>query len=117
MRHLVKNKRVGHNAPLSNSILRNLATSVILYEKVKTTKLRASRVKSILEKMITMAKRNTPFNAMRNLNAYLLDTKASEKMMQELVKRYQDRKSGYVRLTRLGFRAGDAAEMVQVELL
>jgi len=117
MRHRVKNKRVGHNAPLSNSILRNLATSIILYEKVQTTKLRAKRVRPVLEKLITISKRQTPFNAMRTLNAYLLDTKASEKMMKELLKRYADRTSGYLRLIPLGHRAGDAAEMMQVELV
>ena len=117
MRHRVKNKRVGHNAPLSNSILRNLATSIILYEKVKTTRGRAVKVRPVLEKMITMAKGCTPFNAIRNLNAYLLDPKASEKMMKEILQRYKDRNSGYLRLTRLGNRAGDAAEMVQIELV
>jgi large subunit ribosomal protein L17 len=117
MRHRVKNKRVGHNAPLSNSILRNLATSIILYEKVKTTKGRAVKVKSVLEKLITMAKNSTPYNAVRSLNAYLLDAKASDKMMADLLSRYKDRKSGFLRVTHLGHRAGDAAEMVQIELV
>ncbi len=117
MRHRVKKTRVGHNQPLSNSILRNLATSIILYEKVKTTKLRASLVKSVLEKLFTSVKKNAPHNAMRILNAYLLDTKASDKVMRELIPKYQDRTSGYVRVTKLGFRAGDAATMVQIELI
>ncbi len=117
MRHRVKNKRVGHNAPLSNSILRNLATSIILYEKVKTTRGRAVKVKPVLEKMITTAKKSTPYNAARGLNAYFLDTKASDKLMQELLGRYKDRNSGFLRITRLGHRAGDAAEMVQIELV
>jgi len=117
MRHRIKKTRVGHNQPLSNSILRNLATSVVLYEKVKTTQLRATRMKSILEKLITTAKKNTPHNALRALNAYLLDTKASDKMVRELLPRFKDRTSGFVRLTKLGFRAGDAAEMVQIELV
>ncbi len=117
MRHRVKNKRVGHNAPLSQSILRNLATSVILYEKVKTTKARAVKVRSVLEKLITMAKGSTPTNANRALNGFLLDVNASEKMMRELLPRFKERNSGFIRLTRLGTRAGDAAEMVQVELV
>lgn len=117
MRHRVKKTRVGHNRPLSNSILRNLSTSIIIYEKVKTTKLRATLVKSILEKLITSAKQNEPHNAMKLLNAYLLDPKASEKLMKVFLPKYKDRTSGYVRLTGLGFRAGDAATMVQVELI
>lgn len=117
MRHRVKNNRVGHYQAQSQSILRNLATSVILYEKVKTTKLRAKRVRPVIEKLITSAKNSSPMNAMRTLNAYLLDPKASEKMMKVLLKRYENRTSGYIRLTPLGHRAGDAAEMIQIELL
>jgi large subunit ribosomal protein L17 len=117
MRHRVKNQRVGHNSPLSNSILRNLATSIVLYEKVQTTKLRAKRIRPVLEKLITSAKKQTPLNAIRTLNAYFLDPKAGEKVMKEILKRYEGRTSGFLRLVPLGHRAGDAAEMMQVELV
>lgn len=98
-------------------MLRNLATSVILYEKVKTTQAKAKMVRPVIEKIITAAKGQSTMNAMRQLNAYLSDKNASKKVAQELLDRYKDRKSGFVRLTNLGFRAGDSAPMVQIELV
>jgi large subunit ribosomal protein L17 len=98
-------------------MLRNLSTSIILYEKVKTTKSKAKLVKPIVEELITTAKKNSIPNAMRYLNAYFLDKNASKKLVQELLERYKDRNSGFVRLTNMGFRAGDSAPMVQIELV
>jgi large subunit ribosomal protein L17 len=98
-------------------MLRNLATSAILYEKIKTTRTRAMKLKGVIEKLITAAKKNTPANALRYLNAYLLDKNASNKLVRELLQRYKEKSSGFVRVTKLGTRAGDAADMAQIELL
>lgn len=117
MRHQVKSKRLNRNQSHLDSLLRNLATSIILYEKVKTTKAKAKMVRPVVEKLITAAKGSSTMNAMRTLNAYLLDKNASKKVTQELVDRYKDRSSGFVRLTNLGFRSGDSAPMVQIELV
>ena len=117
MRHRVKSKRINRDKAHLDSMLRNLATSIILYEKVKTTQAKAKMVKPIVEKLITTAKKNSPPNAMRSLNAYLLDKNASKKLVQELLGRYKDRNSGFVRLSNLGFRSGDSAPMVQIELI
>jgi len=117
MRHQVKSKRVNRGEAHRDLMLRNLATSVVLYEKVKTTYAKAKLVKPIIEKLITTAKNNTALNAKRSLNAYFLDKNASNKMTKELLERYKERNSGFVRLTKLGFRAGDAAPMVQIELV
>lgn len=117
MRHKVKSKRINRDASHLDSMLRNLATSIILYERVKTTRAKATLVKPIVEKLITAAKKGDTMNAYRRLNAYLPDKNASKKMMEELVKRYEGRQSGFTRLTNLGFRAGDAAIMVQIELV
>lgn len=117
MRHRVKSKRINRDEAHLDAMLRNLATSVILYEKVKTTRAKAKLVKPIVEKLITTAKKNSAMNALRYLNAYLLDKNASKKLMRELLDRYKERNSGYVRLTNLGHRSGDAAPMVQIELV
>ncbi len=117
MRHQVKSKRLNRNEAHLDSMLRNLATSIILYEKVKTTKAKAKIIKPIVEKLITSAKKSSGMNTYRRLNAYLLDKNASKKLVRELLDRYKDRNSGFVRLTNLGFRAGDAAPMVQIELI
>lgn len=94
-----------------------MATSIILYEKVKTTQSKAKLVKSIVEKLITKTKKQSLPVAMRSLNAYLTDKNASKKMTREILDRYKDRSSGYLRVTPLGFRAGDSAPMVQIELV
>jgi large subunit ribosomal protein L17 len=117
MRHQVKSKRVNRGEAHLNSMLKNLITSIILYEKVKTTKAKAKIAVPIIEKLLVSVKNNTAIENYRNLNAYLADQNASKKIMQELLKRYKDRNAGFTRMTNLGFRAGDAAPMVQIELV
>ncbi len=117
MRHQVKSTRINRNSAHLSAMLSNLATSVILHEKVKTTTTKAKAVKPIIEKLITAAKKKSLPLAMRYLNKHLYDKNATKKITRELVDRYKDRDSGYVRVTQLGFRAGDAAPMVQIELV
>lgn len=117
MRHRVKSTRLNRNSAHLNAMLRNLATSVILYEHVKTTQAKAKLVKPVVEELIAKAKRQSLPVAMRSLNAYLTDKNAAKKVTRELIERYKDRSSGFTRLTSLGFRAGDAAPMVQIDLV
>lgn len=117
MRHQVKSTRINRDSAHLSAMLANLATSIILYEKVKTTTTKAKAVKPVVEKLISAAKKKTLPLAMRHLNKHLYDKNASKKIVRELIDRYKDRDSGYVRITKLGFRAGDAAPMVQIELV
>lgn len=117
MRHRQKTTRLNRNPAHLDSMLRNMATSIILYEKVKTTQSKAKLVKPVVEKLITKAKKQALPLAMRSLNAYLTDKNASKKLTRELLERYKERNSGYLRVTPLGFRSGDAAPMVQIELI
>ena len=117
MRHRVKSTRLNRERSHLDAMTRNLATSIILYEKVKTTEGKAKLIKPIVEKLITKAKKQDLPAAMRTLNAFLNDKNASKKLTRELVERYKERNSGYLRVTPLGFRAGDAAPMVQIELV
>ena len=117
MRHRVKSTRLNRNSAHLDAMTRNLATSIILYEKVKTTESKAKLVKPIVEKLITKAKKQDIPTASRNLNAYLTDKNATKKLTRELLDRYKDKNSGYLRITPLGYRAGDAAPMVQIELV
>lgn len=117
MRHLVKTTRLNRDEAHLDSMLRNLATSVILYEKVKTTQPKAKLVKPVIERLISNSKKQSLSVATRKLNSYLTDKNASKKLLRELLKRYENRNSGFVRLIPLGYRAGDAASMVQIELI
>ncbi len=117
MRHRVKSKRLNRNKAHLDAMLRNMATSIILYEKIKTTKSKAKVVKPIVEKLISNSKKQSLPVAMRALNSYLSDKNASKKLIRELLERYKDRNSGFLRVIPLGFRAGDSAPIVQIELI
>ena len=117
MRHRVKRTRLNRDDAHLAAMLKNLTTSILLYEKVKTTKPKAKLVKPIVERLISLAKKQSLQVTMKSLNAYLKDANASKKLIEELLKRYKDRNSGFVRIIPLGFRAGDAAKMVQIELV
>jgi large subunit ribosomal protein L17 len=93
-----------------------MATSVILHEKIKTTLPKAKEIRPIVERLITTAKKGD-LNAIRKLNAYLLDKNATQKMITEIAPLYEKRHGGYTRITKIGLRAGDAAEMAYIELL
>lgn len=97
-------------------MLRNLAASILIYEKVKTTVTKAKTVRSLVEKMITVSKKGD-LTARRKLIKILPQKMAVKKAMEVLGKRYQDRKGGYTRIVKLGKRQGDAAEIVQIELV
>lgn len=116
MRHRKKTTILGRKKAPREMMLRNLASSVVIYEKVKTTEAKAKAVRSIVEKAITTAKQGS-LTSRRKLIALLPQKKAVQKLMEVLGKRYKDRKGGYTRIVRLGGRQGDGAEMVQIELV
>ena len=93
MRHRVKSKRINKDKAHFDSMLRNMATSVILYEKIKTTEAKAKLVKPIVEKLITTSKHSSKVTALRQLNSYVLDKHASKKLIRDLAVRYKDRSS------------------------
>jgi len=98
-------------------MLRNLATSVILHESVKTTKAKAKMVQPIVEGLITKAKTKETRAAIQQIGKVVLDENASRKLLDVLKDRYKERPGGYTRIVKLGNRAGDAAEMVQIQLV
>lgn len=99
------------------ALLRNLATSIILFENVKTTSAKAKQVRPIVERLITKAKTKDTVTAIRQIERVVFDDKAGKKLIEVLKDRYKDRPGGYTRIIKLGHRAGDAAEMVQIQLV
>jgi len=97
-------------------MLKNLASSVLIYEKVKTTQAKAKAVKPLVEKMISAAKIGD-LTARRKLIEALPQKMAIKKAMEVLGSRYKERKGGYTRTIKLGKRQGDGADMVQIELV
>lgn len=97
------------------SLLRNLATSLVLYERITTTTAKAKETKPIVERLINRSKTGD-LAARRRLLAYFFDEKATKKVLEVLVPRYKDKKSGFVRIYKLGTRLGDGAEESILEL-
>jgi large subunit ribosomal protein L17 len=116
MRHRNKGKILDRKKAPREMMLRNLAASVLLYEKVKTTEAKAKTVRTLVERSITTAKVGT-LTARRKLISSLPQTLAVKKAMEVLGERYKSRAGGYTRIVKLGTRVGDGAEMVQIELV
>lgn len=116
MRHRNKNYILDREKAPRELMLRNLASSILIYEKVKTTEAKAKAVRTLLEKMITTAKKGD-LSARRKLIETLPQKMAIKKTMEVLGERYKDREGGYSRIIKLGVRQGDGAEMVQIELV
>ena len=116
MRHKVAGYKLGRNTAHRRSLLRNLVTSVILEERVQTTVPKAKAARPLVEKMITLAKRDT-LHTRRQAAAFLQTPDAVQKLFDKLGTRFGQRNGGYTRVVRLGFRKGDGAEQAIIELV
>ncbi len=116
MRHQSKKVTLDRKTAGRRSLLANLAESLILYEKVQTTKAKAKAVQSVVEKLITKAKKNT-LAARRDIIKVLYTENAVKKLMEQLGPKYAERKGGYTRVTVIKNRVGDGAEVAMIELI
>src|SRR5450432_1976026 len=116
MRHKVAGYKLGRNTSHRRSLLRNLVTSIILEERIETTVPKAKAMRPIVEKMITLGKRGD-LAARRQALAYLMTSAAVDKLFDVIGPRFGDRQGGYLRIVKLGWRKGDGADTVFVELL
>lgn len=116
MRHRVKGKKLDRKKEPREAMLKNLASSVIIYEKVKTTEAKAKAVKPFLEKVITTSIKGD-LTGRRRLISLLPQPLAVKKAMEILGPRYKDRRGGYLRIVKLGKRQGDGADIAQIELV
>jgi len=113
MSHLMK-KKIGKGRDHSRKLLRTLAASAILYEKIETTPLRAKQARSLVEKLITKGKKQDLHNKRQIFSA--LPPNAARKVIEVLSLRYQTRVGGYMRIIRLG-KYKDGMPKVQLELV
>ena len=95
---------------------RNMVTSLFRYERIRTTKAKAREIRRTAEKMITRAKEDTVHNR-RIVSSRLFDEGIVAKLFTNIAPRMKDRNGGYTRILKLGERAGDAAEVVVLELV
>ncbi len=116
MRHLVKKKKLGRDTAHRRALLRNLVTSFLEKERIRTTLVKAKTTKPLAEKMITLAKKDT-LHAKRQALSYIFKKSVVKKLFEEIGPRFSERPGGYTRIVKIGPRAGDGAEMAILELI
>jgi large subunit ribosomal protein L17 len=117
-------RKLGRTSAQRKALLRDLATDLIINERIETTEARAKELRSVVEKMITLGKRGD-IHARRQASAYIrhevanaeTDQDAVQKLFADIAPRYAERQGGYTRIMKLGPRRGDGAPVVIIELV
>ena len=116
MKHRIGGYKLKRNVSDRRALLRNLVTSVIENERIVTTVPKAKAAKPLVEKMITLAKRDS-LHARRQAASFLQTPASVKKLFDKLGTRFGQRNGGYTRVIRLGWRKGDGAEQAMLELV
>lgn len=116
MRHLNAGSKLGRNPSHRRATLRNLVTNVIDRERVATTLTRAKAARPVVERMITLGKKDT-LQTRRQAAAYLMTPSATQKLFRDIAPRFADRSGGYTRIIHAGWRVGDGAKVAILELI
>lgn len=116
MRHRVGGFKLNRDSSARRALLRGLTTSLIIEDRIVTTVTKAKALRPQVEKMITLAKRDT-LHSRRQAAAYLQSPEALKKLFDKLGPRFTERPGGYTHILRLGRRQGDGAEKALIEFL
>ena len=117
MAHRIDGRKLSRKHGPRLALYRNLTVSVLRYEKVKTTEAKAKEIRGRVERMITLAKKGD-LAARRSVVAQFPDEPlVVTKLFDEIAPKYADRTSGFTRIVKIGQRRGDAADIVQIELV
>ena len=117
MAHRIGGRKLSRKTGPRKALLRNLVVAVLRYEQIKTTEARAKEVRGQVERVITLAKDGS-LASRRRIVAELPDEPlVIDKLINEIAPKYEDRTSGFTRIVKLGARTGDAAPIVQLELV
>jgi large subunit ribosomal protein L17 len=116
MRHKNAGRRLGRKSPHRRAMYRNMAASLLVHETIRTTLPKAKELRRVVEPLITLAKQD---DVSRRRLAFdrLRDDAAVGRLFTELGPRFKSRPGGYLRILKIGFRAGDSAPMAIVQLL
>lgn len=117
MAHRIGGSKLSRTTAPRLALYRNLTVSVLRYERIRTTEAKAKAVRGRVEKMITLAKRGDLAARRAVVSEFPNEPLVVTKLFDEIAPKYADRTSGYTRIVRVGPRAGDAAEIVQLELV
>ena len=116
MRHNKAVNHLGRKSGHRKALLANMASSLILKKRITTTEAKAKALKPYLEPLITKSKEDTT-HSRRVVFSYLKDKEATAELFRTVAPKVADRPGGYLRILHTGFRSGDAAEMVMIELV
>ena len=116
MRHRKSGRKLGRNSSHRKAMFRNMSTSLLLHETIKTTVPKAKELRRVVEPLITLSKKDSVANR-RLAFSRLRDKGVVGKLFSEIGPRFIERPGGYVRILKLGPRAGDAAPMAMVQLV
>ena len=116
MRHNRAVNHLGRKSGLRKALLANMASSLILKKRITTTEAKAKALKPYVEPLITKSKEDTT-HSRRVVFSYLNDKEATAELFRTIAPKVAERPGGYLRIRHTGFRQGDAAEMVLVELV
>tara|TARA_B100001250_G_scaffold313671_1_gene275768 strand:+ start:128 stop:571 length:444 start_codon:yes stop_codon:yes gene_type:complete len=116
MRHRFGYKKLNRTSEHRKALIKNMLNSLIKYEQIKTTLPKAKVLKPQADKIITLGKKNN-LHYTKILISKLQDTQSANKVKKTLSKRYENRKGGYTRIIKAGFRYGDNAPMAVIEFV
>ncbi len=116
MRHRVAHRKLGRTTEHRISLLRNLAASLFIHERIRTTLAKAKELRPFAERLITLSKKDS-LHARRQALRIMVHKEAVTKLFRDLSARFADRPGGYTRILKLGPRRGDGAPMAYIELV
>ncbi len=116
MRHRKSGRQLNRNSSHRKAMFSNMASSLVRHEIIKTTVPKAKELRRVVEPLITLAKNDSVANR-RLAFARTRDNEVVAKLFTELGPRFADRKGGYTRVLKCGFRAGDKAPMAYIEFV
>jgi len=117
MAHRIGGRKLSRKQGPRLALYRNLTVSVLRYERIKTTEAKAKEVRGRIERMITLAKRGDLTARRAVIAEFPNEPLVINKLFDEIAPKYADRTSGFTRIVKIGERRGDAAEIVQLELV
>ena len=116
MRHRQSGRKLNRTSSHRKSLFKNMAQALLKHEQIVTTLPKAKELKRVVEKLITLGKKGNLHSRRLAFNQ-IRDKDMVSKLFDNLAKRYLDRKGGYTRVLKAGFRYGDSAPMALIELL
>jgi len=115
MRHRKKGRELSRTRTHRRAMLRNMVTSLILHERIRTTEAKARELRPFAERLITLAKKGD-MHSRRVAGRQIADRQALQKLFDQIGPRFEGRPGGYTRILKLGARKGDGAELALIEL-